>query len=81
MGYEQLAIGYRDLDMPEEEMREVETLLKLRAQDKEILYRLGTLYFKQGMNAKGLQIYEELRRGNFKKAEDLMSAYGSFSPN
>ncbi|MGB7978268.1 MAG: hypothetical protein WCF19_03795 [Chlamydiales bacterium] len=79
--HEQLAIGYRDLDMPEEEMREVETLLKLRAQDKEILYRLGTLYFKQGMNAKGLQIYEELRRGNFKKAEDLMSAYGSFSPN
>lgn len=76
--HEQLAVGYRDLGMPEEEMREVETLLKLRSRDKEILYRLGTLYFKQGMNAKGLQIYEELKRGNFKKAEDLMTAYGTF---
>lgn len=77
--HEQLAIGYRDLGMPEEEMREVETLFKLRAQDKEILYRLGTLYFKQGMNAKGLQIYEELKRANFKKAEDLIASYGFFS--
>ncbi len=79
--HEQLAVGYRDLGMPDEEMREVETLLKLRAHDKEILYRLGTLYFKQGMNAKGLQIYEELRKGNFKKAEDLITAYGTFSPD
>ncbi|MBX7067089.1 MAG: hypothetical protein K1X28_07650 [Parachlamydiales bacterium] len=77
--HEQLAIGYHDLGMPEEEMREVETLLKLRAQDKEILYRLGSLYFRQGMNAKGLQIYEELKRGNFKKAEDLIASYGNFS--
>lgn len=77
--HEQLAIGYRDLGMPQEEMREVETLLKLRAQDKEILYRLGSLYFRQGMNAKGLQIYEELKRGNFKKAEDLIATYGNFS--
>lgn len=79
--HEQLAAGYRDLGMPEEEMREVETLLKLRSQDKEILYLLGTLYFKQGMNAKGLQIYEELRKANFKKAEDLMGFYGTFSKN
>lgn len=79
--HEQLAVGYRDLGMPEEEMKEVETLLKLRSQDKEILYRLGNLYFKQGMNAKGLQIYEELKRGNFKKAEDLIASYGSFSTN
>lgn len=76
--HEQLAAGYRDLGMPQEEMREVETLLKLRANDKEILYLLGNLYFKQGMNAKGLQVYEELKRGNFKKAEDLIASYGSF---
>jgi tetratricopeptide (TPR) repeat protein len=76
--HEQLAVGYHDLGMPEEEMREVETLLKLRSQDKEILYRLGSLYFKQGMNAKGLQIYEELKRANFKKAEDLIGSYGTF---
>ncbi len=79
--HEQLAVGYRDLGMPEEETREVETLLKLRAQDKEILYRLGTLYFKQGLNAKGLQIYEELKKANFKKAEDLIGSYGTFLKN
>ena len=77
--HEQLAAGYRDLGMPEEEMKEVQILLELRAQDKEILYRLGSLYFKQGMNAKGLQVYEELKKANFKKAEDLISSYGSFS--
>ena len=77
--HEQLALGYRDLGMPEEEMREVELLLQLKPQDKEILCRLGALYFKQGMNAKGLQIYQELRRANFKKAEDLIASYGSFS--
>lgn len=75
--HEQLAVGYSDLSMPNEEMREVETLVKLRPQDKEILYRLGTLYFKQGMNAKGLQTYEELKKANFKKAEDLIGSYGT----
>jgi len=77
--HEQLAAGYRDLEMPEEEMREMETLLNLRSNDKEILYLLGSLYFKQGMNAKGLQVYEELRKANFKKAEDLIGSYGTLS--
>jgi len=74
--HEQLATGYRELNLYEEEIREVEMLLKLRPQDREILFRLGTLYFQQGQNAKGLQIYEELKKTNFKKAEDLISAYG-----
>lgn len=74
--HDQLAQGYKDLGMPEEEIREVEILLKLRPQDKEILFRLGILYFEQGSNAKGLQIYEELKKANFKKAEDLISSYG-----
>jgi len=74
--HDQLAAGYRDLEMPEEEILEVETLLKLRPQDKDILFRLGTLYFQQGLNAKGLQAYEELQKANFKKAEDLIASYG-----
>lgn len=74
--HEQLAGGYRDLHMPAEEIKEVETLLKLRTQDKEILFRLGALYFAQGQNAKGLQVYEELKQANFKKAEDLIASYG-----
>jgi tetratricopeptide (TPR) repeat protein len=74
--HEQLAQGYHELEMPEEELGELETLLKLRPQDKETLYRLGQLYFLQGMNAKGLQIYEKLKQSNFKQAEDLIASYG-----
>jgi tetratricopeptide (TPR) repeat protein len=77
--HEQLAEGYRELEMPEEELREVELLLKLKPLDKEILFRLGTLYFHQGMNAKGLQTYEELKKSNFKAAETLIASYGSLS--
>ena len=77
--HEQLALGYKELGMPLDELREVETLLKLRAQDREILFRLGNLYFKQGLNAKGLRVYEELKKANYKKAEDLIRSYGSFS--
>jgi tetratricopeptide (TPR) repeat protein len=74
--HEQLAAGYRDLQMHKEEILEVELLLKLKPQDKDILFRLGSLYFRQGQNAKGLQVYEELKTANFKKAEDLISSYG-----
>lgn len=74
--HEQLAAGYRDLHMPDEEIKEVEILLKLRPQDRELLLRLGLLYFEQGSNAKGLSIYEELKQTHFKKAEQLITVYG-----
>lgn len=79
--HEQLASGYRELDLPQEEIREVELLLKLRPNDREILLRLGALYFQQGLNAKGLQVYEELKKANFKKAEDLILNYGRSAPS
>lgn len=75
--HEQLAAGYRDLCMPQEEIREVETLLRLRPQDRELLLRLGLLYFKEGNNAKGLKVYEELKAANYQKAHDLIMAYGN----
>lgn len=75
--HEQLALGYKLLNMPEKELFELETLAHLRPQDLEILHRLGVLYFQKGMNAKGLQTYQTLRQLNFKKAEDLISHYGS----
>lgn len=75
--HEQMAAGYKALDMVEEEIQEVETLLKLRPQDKETLFHLGSLYFSVGKNAKGLQIYQELKTTNYKKAEDLIANYGS----
>ena len=76
--HEQLARSYGDLRMPQEEMIELETLLKLRPQDKDLLLRLGALYFQQGLNAKGLQVYEELIAGHTQKAEDLIAIYGRY---
>lgn len=72
----QLGLCYHDLNMPQEEIKEWEAIIKLCPDDKEGLFRLGKLYFSQGMNAKGLRIYEELQLSNYKKAEELIKHYG-----
>lgn len=71
----QLAYSYRDLGMPEEEIGEYEIVLSLCPDDFDTLYRLGVLYFEQGYNAKGLEVYESLKKNHFKKAEQLISHY------
>lgn len=75
----QLAYSYRDLQMPSEEIREYETIMKLNSNDKETLFKLGVLYFQQGLNAQGLRVYEELKRFNPKRAESLINHYGGFT--
>lgn len=77
----QLASSYHDLQMPLEEIKEYEVLITLRPEDNEILFKLGVLYFEQGFNAKGLQIYEELKQMNYRKAEQLIEFYGSYFPS
>ena len=74
----QLAYSYHDLQMPEEEIREYETVLKLMPGDKDTLFKLGMLYFQEGKNAQGLRIYDILKRTNYKKAENLIKFYGSY---
>ncbi len=76
----QLAYSYHDLQMPQEEIREYETILRLCPEDKESLFKLGMLYFQQGLNAKGLQVYEELKRTHYKKSESLIRFYGEYAP-
>lgn len=76
----QLAYSYHDLQMPEEEIREYENILRLRPDDKETLFKLGMLYFQQGQNAKGLEVYETLKRSHYKKAESLIKFYGAYAP-
>lgn len=73
----QLAYSYHDLQMPKEEIKEYETILQLCPDDKETLFKLGKLYFEQGQNAKGLQVYENLKRSHYKKAESLIYFYGA----
>lgn len=72
----QLAYSYRDLNMPKEEIAEYETILRLRPDDHETLYKLGCLYFQEGRNSEGLRVYEKIKQINFKKAEQLISYYG-----
>lgn len=71
----QLASLYHDLELPEEEIREYETLLAISPDNKEVLLRLGILYFQQGHNSRGLKIYEQLKREEGAKAEELISYY------
>jgi hypothetical protein len=75
--HEQLADGYRVMNMQKEETDEMELLAKLRPQNPDVLFRLGSLYFSQKENAKGLKIYEELQQLNMKKGEELISLYGA----
>ena len=76
----QLAQSYQSLNMCEQEMKEYEKLLELSPEDKTILFRLGVLYFQLGKNAKGLQVYEELKDCRFTNAEKLISYYGAMKP-
>jgi len=77
--HEQLSYGYRDLSMPQDEIREMEILLQLQPQNMDLLLRLGKIYFEQGSNAKGLQIYEQLKQANHPQAEELISIYGKLA--
>ncbi len=72
----QLAYSYHDLNMPIEEIKQYETILRLNPSDKEALFKLGSLYFQEGMNAKGLWIYEVLKNQHPKKAASLITLYG-----
>lgn len=71
----QLAYSYHDLGMTLDEINEYEIILKLNSDDLETLYKLGCLYFQEGMNAKGLRVYEVLKTKHYKKAESLLKYY------
>lgn len=78
--HDQLAISYRELDMPDKEIEECETIIKLAPDDHQALLRLGTLYFHQGKNAKGLEIYERLKPIQPLLADELIGSYGAYKP-
>jgi tetratricopeptide (TPR) repeat protein len=73
----QLAQSYRMMQMKEEEAKEYEIILQLSPNDHEVLYHLGVLYFELNQNAKGLRVYEELKKTAAKRAQDLLKYYGS----
>lgn len=74
----QLAALYRNLDMPQEEMRQYESILKVSPQESEVLYRLGVLYFEHGFSAQALRLYEQLKKNNDPMADALIASYDIF---
>lgn len=77
--YTQLAYSYHDLQMPQEEIKAYETIAKLSPNDYDNLHKLGTLYFQQGLTAKGLKVYETLKEIFPQKAQSLIKHYGHYS--
>ena len=71
----QLASCYHSLEAWDQELFEYELLSNLRSKDKEVLYRLGLLYFKLGKTAKGLRAYESLKGIDAQVADHLLSHY------
>ena len=71
----QLASCYHLIKDSEKECACYEAILKLNPNDKEILFRLGVLYFEQHLFAKGLEIYDHLRKFQPQKAEELIGFY------
>ena len=71
----QLATCFHDLKMFKEEIQYYENILMLCPDDKQIMFRLGVLYFQQGFNAKGLRIYEQLKDMGFSRIDELIDFY------
>jgi len=74
----QLASCFHALEDYENELKEYEKILDLCPQDREIMHRLGILYFKLGKNAKGLEIYEILKKAQHSKANELINFYDAY---
>jgi tetratricopeptide (TPR) repeat protein len=71
----QLAQCYHSLNLFEEEAKEYEAMLEISPSDKEVMFRMGKIYFELGRNAEGLQVYEDLKNSGYKKADELISFY------
>lgn len=70
-----LADCYHDLKMHDLEIQEVEFLRHLRPNDKEILFKLGELYFSQKKYSEGIKIYDLLKIQDKELAQKLMSSF------
>ena len=73
--HEQLAQIYCFLNQPQEAIHSYETILAKISEDKNILLRLGILYFENGDHARALRLYEQLKSMQDPLAEELISYY------
>jgi len=71
----QKASIYHELKKPLDEIQCYETLLEINPQDEAVIYRLGVLYFAQGLVTQGLQCYQKLKDSADERAETLIKLY------
>jgi tetratricopeptide (TPR) repeat protein len=71
----QRASIYHELKRPLDEIQCYETLLEMNPQDEAAIYRLGVLYFAQGLVTQGLQCYQKLRESGDERADTLIKLY------
>ncbi len=74
-----LAEIYHLQKRPENEIKEYETLLEIMPENEKILFQLGMLYFQEGLNSKGLKVYEKLLTLDPSQADQIINYYGSYT--
>lgn len=75
----QRASLYKELERVDQEQGEYEKILEMDPENGEILFRLGILYFRKGENAKGLKIYDHLKRLDPERGQEIISQYDAYS--
>lgn len=71
----QKATIFHQLKRPNDEIACYEMILEINPQDEAVIYRLGVLYFAQGIVTKGLICYQKLKESGDDRAETLIKLY------
>lgn len=71
----QKASIYHELQKPLDEILCYEMILTINPQDEAVIYRLGVLYFAQGMVTKGLDCYHKLKESGDERSSTLIQLY------
>jgi len=74
----QKASIYKELERFDDEQKEYELILEIDPENRQILMRLGKLYFLRGENAKGLLIYDQLRQVDIVSANEVIASYDAY---
>jgi tetratricopeptide (TPR) repeat protein len=66
---------YHELKRPFDEISCYEKILEINPQDDKVIYRLGVLYFNQGLITNGLNCYQKLKENGDERASTLIQHY------
>lgn len=75
---DQLAISFRELGLIDQEKEIYEAILSIHPDDTNAIFRLGTISFQRGDNAKGLEMYDLLLFLQPLLAQELITSFGAY---